>query len=517
MDGRCCGRRVKGTVVQFVEYNSRIYKVVYEKDDIFWLISFENPAAPFPASKENLILQEMPAEYMDETPASAKRNTTMEKRLKILDEMVYDDRCCHDVAHRNRVVKKIAKDNGLSEKTILRWYYAYLAKGKRGLLPAARIHEIVEAPEEAGMKRAISRYYYSPVKMSLRGAYEMYLMDECRTEDGRLQDERPPFSKFKSVYNKMRSDYRKIISRQGIGEFQKNYRPLLGQAVDVAPLCGHFEMDATSADIELVSKYSRQSVGRPYVYLVVDVFSRLIAGFYVDFNTNTDAVLMCIRSLLQDKVEIARKRGVTIAPDAWPTTGLPCEITFDKGKDFMGERTKELCELFNIEITNLPAYRPDLKGCVERAFGEVQGMYMNLLHGHGTYEKVNTRLGLNSMHSTPCLDIDEYINTIVSGCTTYFVDATGPICSSIQCLCEESRYQRKRGVWYRLYYRRVWNDLPGPSENQRNPCSIHRSASVYHQQQFLCARHRQGTGIRYTDDRAERISVFDGIGVPDPQ
>lgn len=413
MDGRCCGRRVKGTVVQFVEYNSRIYKVVYEKDDIFWLISFENPAAPFPASKENLILQEMPAEYMDETPASAKRNTTMEKRLKILDEMVYDDRCCHDVAHRNRVVKKIAKDNGLSEKTILRWYYAYLAKGKRGLLPAARIHEIVEAPEEAGMKRAISRYYYSPVKMSLRGAYEMYLMDECRTEDGRLQDERPPFSKFKSVYNKMRSDYRKIISRQGIGEFQKNYRPLLGQAVDVAPLCGHFEMDATSADIELVSKYSRQSVGRPYVYLVVDVFSRLIAGFYVDFNTNTDAVLMCIRSLLQDKVEIARKRGVTIAPDAWPTTGLPCEITFDKGKDFMGERTKELCELFNIEITNLPAYRPDLKGCVERAFGEVQGMYMNLLHGHGTYEKVNTRLGLNSMHSTPCLDIDEYINILM--------------------------------------------------------------------------------------------------------
>ena len=82
---------MKGTVVQFVEYNSRIYKVVYEKDDIFWLISFENPAAPFPASKENLILQEMPAEYMDETPASAKRNTTMEKRLKILDEMVYPD------------------------------------------------------------------------------------------------------------------------------------------------------------------------------------------------------------------------------------------------------------------------------------------------------------------------------------------------------------------------------------------------------------------------------------------
>lgn len=229
---------------------------------------------------------------MDETPASAKRNTTMEKRLKILDEMVYDDRCCHDVAHRNRVVKKIAKDNGLSEKTILRWYYAYLAKGKRGLLPAARIHEIVEAPEEAGMKRAISRYYYSPVKMSLRGAYEMYLMDECRTEDGRLQDERPPFSKFKSVYNKMRSDYRKIISRQGIGEFQKNYRPLLGQAVDVAPLCGHFEMDATSADIELVSKYSRQSVGRPYVYLVVDVFSRLIAGFYVDFNKGLECSLL---------------------------------------------------------------------------------------------------------------------------------------------------------------------------------------------------------------------------------
>lgn len=406
-------------MVQFVEYKTHIYKVLFESGDLTWVISYERPAAPFPVQKDALSRSEIPGDYIDESIPSAKRTATMEKRQNIIDELIQDESCIYDVGHRNLVVRKIAKRNSLSEKTILRWYYAYLAKGKRGLLPAARVHETVEAPEEVGMRRAISRYYYSPVKMSLRAAYEMYLMDECRTESGCLREDRPPFSKFKSVYNRIRSDYRKVISRQGIGEFQKNYRPLLGQAADVAPFCGHFEMDATSADIELVSKYSRQSVGRPYVYLAVDVFSRMIAGFYVDFKLSNEAVLMCMHSMLQDKAEFARKRGITISPDSWPSTGLPCEIYFDKGGDFMGERIRELCDLFRIEITNLPSYRPDLKGCVEHAFSEVQGMYMKLLHGYGTYEKVNTRLGTRSEHTPPCLDIDEYINILIRCISDY--------------------------------------------------------------------------------------------------
>jgi len=42
---------------------------------------------------------------------------------------------------------------------------------------------------------------------------------------------------------------RKLISREGIGEYQKNARPLLGKGDAGITTIGYFEIDATVADI----------------------------------------------------------------------------------------------------------------------------------------------------------------------------------------------------------------------------------------------------------------------------
>ena len=50
-----------------------------------------------------------------------------------------------------------------------------------------------------------------------------------------------------------------------------------------------FEIDATIADLYLVSTSSRRNiVGRPIIYLVIDVFSRMIVGFYIGFETSVN-------------------------------------------------------------------------------------------------------------------------------------------------------------------------------------------------------------------------------------
>ena len=85
----------------------------------------------------------------------------------------------------------------------------------------------------------------------------------------------------------------------------------------------------------------------------------------------------------------------------------------------MSGRVKELCERFEIEITNLPAYRPDLKGCVEKAFDCLQGRYKPTLRGYGTIETENTREGTMPVQTKACLDLSEYTRILLR-CVIYY-------------------------------------------------------------------------------------------------
>lgn len=58
----------------------------------------------------------------------------------------------------------------------------------------------------------------------------------------------------------------------------------------------------------------------------------------------------------------------------------------DRGSEFLGGPLENLCESYGIEIENLPAYRPDLKGIVEKLFDLIQCAYKPLLKGKGVVE-----------------------------------------------------------------------------------------------------------------------------------
>lgn len=346
----------------------------------------------------------------------------MESRFQIIkpliDEPIYI--CNHTL--RKEKIAEISQNHNISSKTVTRFYFAYLAKGKRGLLPAKRNQSNKKSESsyiDDDMQKAINKYYYSPRKLSLHGAYEMYLLDYWKGENGRLKKGYPDFARFQRNYRKIRNGYRGVISRQGIGNYQKNHRPLLGSANDRAPNCGTFEMDATEADICIVSKYSRKPIGRPIVYLAVDVATRLITGVYVGLSGGSDAILQCLRSTVEDKVSLCKRHGIDISAHQWPSIGLPQSIVTDKGRDFTSDRVKELCERFEIEITNLPAYRPDLKGCVEKAFDCLQERYKPMLRGYGTIEIENTREGAMPVQTKACLDLSEYTRILLR-CIIYY-------------------------------------------------------------------------------------------------
>lgn len=136
-------------------------------------------------------------------------------------------------------------------------------------------------------------------------------------------------------------------------------------------------MDATQADIYLVSRHDRSRViGRPYIYLAVDTATQLIAGLYVGLECDESAVMLCLANAAQNKVEYCREYGIEIDPAQWPNRGLPHEIITDKGSEFFGSGMQELCQKYGVEVQSLPPFRPDGKGLVEKSFDLIQQRYM---------------------------------------------------------------------------------------------------------------------------------------------
>ena len=155
--------------------------------------------------------------------------------------------------------------------------------------------------------------------------------------------------------------------------YQRNERPIFGSLSDWRNVPGSYQMDATQADIYLVSRQDRSKViGRPCIYLAVDTATQLIAGIYIGLECDESAVMLCLANVAQDKVEFCREYGIEIAPTQWPSRGLPHEIITDKGSEFFSSRMQELCQRFGVESQPLPPFRPDGKGLVEKSFDLVQ-------------------------------------------------------------------------------------------------------------------------------------------------
>ncbi|WP_018123629.1 Mu transposase C-terminal domain-containing protein [Desulfovibrio oxyclinae] len=157
-------------------------------------------------------------------------------------------------------------------------------------------------------------------------------------------------------------------------KYNKDVRPLDSTAnTNVLGPGSRYEIDATIADIYLVSDSERGNiVGRPVIYLVKDVFSRMVAGFYVGFeNASYVAAIQALSVAMTDKVELCAEFGFDIASEDWPTVGLPSAILADRG-ELLGQQIESLESNFSIRVENTPPYRGDAKGIVERNFRTLQ-------------------------------------------------------------------------------------------------------------------------------------------------
>lgn len=406
--------------------NGEHIRVLLCGEEQCYVVSCQHFRMPYPVASDLLAeLQPVPAEtysvfVLDEDITNRQREGS-NRKLDLIAPLL-KDACIYDKSHRNEVVRQIAAEHGIARRTVLQYLWRYwVYQSKNALLPAERPapeqHELTA--DEKAIRWALNKYYYTPQRQSLQTAYKMMLRAKyCDTHDT-LKPEYPTFWQFRYFFRKNRDPISETISRQGLKAYQRNHRPFTGSVCDYAHTIGVYMTDATVADIYIVSRLSRKPIGRPVIYTMVDAYSRLITGVYVGLEGGQYALRLLLQNTFTDKVSFCHQHGIDIDPQDWPSHHLPTKIMTDRGSEFVAGTLENLCESYHIEIENLPAYRPDLKGVVEKLFDLVQSAYKPLLKGKGVIESDTQERGAPDYRRQGTLDLEQF-TAVVLRCVLFY-------------------------------------------------------------------------------------------------
>src|SRR5699024_5598709 len=142
------------------------------------------------------------------------------------------------------------------------------------------------------IEHVINKYYRKKNNYSLKDVYHFMLRDfysDRYKENGELKyriwdaTRTPTYHQFYYWFKKLEDPKRDIQFRKSTKEYELKYRPILSNSkLETNGPGTRFQIDATIADIYLVSSLDvNKVIGRPVIYAVLDVYSRILTGLYV--------------------------------------------------------------------------------------------------------------------------------------------------------------------------------------------------------------------------------------------
>ncbi|WP_336693151.1 Mu transposase C-terminal domain-containing protein [Delftia acidovorans] len=135
-----------------------------------------------------------------------------------------------------------------------------------------------------------------------------------------------------------------------------------------------YQIDHTPLDVIVVDDEHRKPIGRPWLTIAIDEYSRMVAGYFMSFDApSITSVGMCLANALVPKDMWLLKHGIDAE---WPIWGRPKKVRWDNGPDFRSDSVRDACNLYNIDVEFRPVKVPRYGGYIER----LQGSLLRELH-----------------------------------------------------------------------------------------------------------------------------------------
>lgn len=124
------------------------------------------------------------------------------------------------------------------------------------------------------------------------------------------------------------------------------------------------QIDHTTLDVMIVDETYRIPIGRPWITVLIDVYSRVVLGFFVSIrHASAAAVGRCLAHAFLPKDRWLRDRGLGIS---WPVWGVVRIIHADNAREFRGLMLKAASQEYGSSLRFRPVQQPRYGSYIER-------------------------------------------------------------------------------------------------------------------------------------------------------
>ena len=387
--------------------------------------------------------------YTQEGSLSKEQTEKRHSAWKIVQPLVKSQPAIFLAKKRGPLIREAMAKQGVTKQTVYRILRRYWQRGmtKNALLPdyyrsgapgvdkpvtgkkrgrprkyGESLGMNVDAEARKRFRSIITLHYAKNSVFNMAVAYralisQYYSISEVDESTGRQRVVRlkdcPSITQFRYWYERDNDIFKIERTRRTPRVYDKDMRALMSTSMDdVIGPGSRYQIDATIADVYLVSRYdTNKIVGRPVLYVLIDVFSCLIVGIWAGFEgPSWVGAMMALANTAADKVEYCRQYGIDIQPQQWPCQVLPEKLLSDRGES-AGKDIETLIDQFDVHLETAAPYRADWKGIVEQQFRTLQADFSPYVPG---YVQTDYRQrGGEDYRLDAVLNIDEFTRIII--------------------------------------------------------------------------------------------------------
>lgn len=289
---------------------------------------------------------------------SEKQFQEAQKKFLAIKPLIDLDKCGVDA------IQAAATSAGVSPASIYRWLKEFregrvmssIVRKSRSDVGKSRLSEVVEAI----VSDVISEYWLTPQKRNYAKALRE-VKRRCRTANVR-----PP-SLPTLVARASRISPQEVAKKRHGRATADKLKLIEGTVPNVSRPYSLIQIDHTLVDIELVDSEHRVSIGRPWITVAIDVYSRMVVGWYISFDPpGMLGTGICIANAILPKSAMMAALGVNYD---YPCVGKPRIIHLDNAREFHSLTLDRACQEYGIDLHYRKVATPRYGGHIERLMG----------------------------------------------------------------------------------------------------------------------------------------------------
>lgn len=289
-------------------------------------------------------------------------------------------------------VVNIAKQHNISRATIYRWLETFNKSNvvsslaqvkKKGGIGKSRL------PVELDniINNSIDKLYLNPSKYSITKVLRD-INFTCIENNFKVPCESTVRRRLSKIDTAV-----KEAARNGKKKSDEKYSPIKSPFIGGNFPLDTVQIDHCTLDIILVDNVRRKPFKRPILTLALDVFSRMVIGFYLSFDPPGGlGTGLCIGNSIVTKDSLLEKYKIE---GTWPCWGFMKTIHFDNAKEFRGNMILKATQNYGISIEYRPLKTPHIGGHIESFFKTLSKELHNL--PGTTFSNANERGEYNSI------------------------------------------------------------------------------------------------------------------------